>query len=86
MQFKKYKSNPMLWIPDLIIGAAAYHKNGWHLRSDAAKCKVDLADHIANRLGVSKDWPTIGFPWEDHKKFTIWNFGLQDARKGGPRS
>lgn len=79
VMFRKYSSTPCLWISDILIGAAAYFKNGRHQRAGASQAKLDVGNHVLRRLGVTDEWTDRGY---GTCKLSVWNFDFGKSRKG----
>lgn len=65
------KSSDVMQISDIILGAIGYHKNGYHLLADSSKAKINLANHISQKAGLTilGDGSRFGV-----HRFTTWNF------------
>jgi len=60
----------ILQIADILMGAIGYHYNGWHQHSEASAAKIELANYIAVKAGLSglaQDTP------EEQEQFEIRN-------------
>ena len=67
---KDSKKDDILQINDVILGAVASYKNQRHLSEGARKAKVELAEYVLNRSGLTsynKDSPPA------KADFQIWN-------------
>lgn len=67
-QFRDSKVTPALQLADILIGSIAFVLNGHHTAPDASPSKIELANYIAQKAGVtdvSKGTATSGI-------FTIW--------------
>lgn len=72
--FRDSKESDLLQLNDVLLGAAAWVKNGHGDRPDASTAKSELARHILARAGLqSLDVDTP----RNRKHFTVWNFRLR---------
>ena len=62
----------LIQFSDILLGAIGYHYNMQHLRRDASPHKIELAEHIAHRIGV-KNLKFSTFK-KGLKNINIWKF------------
>lgn len=72
------KGSNIIQMADVLMGAIGFQNNDCHLRSNARKAKIELADHIAERANLLslKDNTPFG---TDH--FGIWKFRFGAKRQ-----
>lgn len=78
-RFRKSHDVRLIQLADVLTGAIGYKVNGQETRADAARCKLDLLDHITSAAGVSSlakptQWPANGFD--------IWHIDLLARAEG----
>jgi hypothetical protein len=72
------KASGVLQLADILMGAVGFRKNGYHQRPGANKGKVQLAEHIASKVG---EVSMAVSPQRTRNRFTVWNFRLQPRVK-----
>ncbi|HEY0257221.1 MAG TPA: hypothetical protein VGC39_07255, partial [Candidatus Methylacidiphilales bacterium] len=72
--FRNSKESDLLQLNDVLLGAAAWVKNGHGDRPEASIAKSELARHIMQRAGLQS--LDVDTPW-NRKNFTVWNFRLR---------
>ncbi|WP_111266311.1 DUF3800 domain-containing protein [Marilutibacter maris] len=68
------RNTRLLQLADLLAGAVAWHKNDHDAHPHASPAKVALANHIANRVGLSR----IGLDSpKSETRLSVWNHALK---------
>lgn len=71
------KSNDLIQIADVLMGAIGYEMNGAHTRTNAKRAKVHLAEHIAQSVGIiNLQQPTP----RRQRHFSVWHFHFRNTR------
>ena len=74
--FADSKKLRLIQTTDLLTGAIAYRKNGWHRAPGASPARAELAEHIARScLQVQRKGPLD----RGAVRFTLWNFKHRSA-------
>lgn len=77
------KGARLLQMADLLSGALAWHKNDQDARAEASVTKVDLANHVASRVGLRR---LGGFnSARSETRLSVWNLAMRPPRRGGAR-
>jgi hypothetical protein len=71
------KKSDLIQVADVLMGAIGYEMNGAHVRTEAKRSKVALAEMIASKAGLlNLQQPT---PYRQ-KHFSIWHFHFRPGR------
>jgi len=73
------KKSRMVQLADLLAGSVAWHKNDHDTKSGASEAKTNLANHIAQSVGLRRLGASSP---RSEKRLSVWNFQLGPRGRG----
>lgn len=75
------REDTLIQLADLLTGAVSYHLHERHLKPNARKAKIELAQRLADQLGRQ----SLGEPCSPmERRFNVWHFQLRPRKKTRP--
>lgn len=73
LQFIDSKLSDLIQINDILLGAVGWHKNELDKVAGFSSSKAEIANHIADKVGVERLGEQIR-----QSRFNVWNFNLRE--------